>query len=66
VTDAERIGRVYVCDQEHPHFGESGVFTGKMISLLGEPMAEVKLEHCKHGTDGCFVKKGQVRQEKRR
>lgn len=24
-------------------------------------MAEVKLDHCKHGTDACFVSPGQVR-----
>jgi hypothetical protein len=23
-------------------------------------MVEVKLEHCRHGTDGCFVSKGDV------
>jgi hypothetical protein len=23
-------------------------------------MAEVKLENCRHGTDGCFVSKGDV------
>ena len=57
--------RVFVCDPEHPHYGESGVMTGKMISLFGTPMAEVKLDACRHGTDGCFVKKGQVQQEKR-
>lgn len=58
----ERI-RVIVCDPKHPHYGELGELTGKMISLLGKPMAEVKLDHCKHGTDGCFVSKGQVRAE---
>lgn len=57
--------RVYICDPKHPHFGESGVMTGKVISLFGEAMAEVKLDRCAHGTDGCFVKKGQVAREKR-
>lgn len=65
MTDAERIGRVFICDREHPHFGESGTLTGKVISLLGTPMAEVRLEDCKHGTDGCFVVKGQITQERR-
>lgn len=55
--------RVVICDPEHPHYRESGVLTGKVIRFLhwaGE-MAEVKLEACRHGTDGCFVSKGQVR-----
>lgn len=63
---AKDIGRVFICDRKHPHYGESGTLTGKMISLFGKPMAEVKLELCKHGTDGCFVSKGQIQQEKRR
>jgi len=25
-------------------------------------MAEVKLEHCRHGTEGCFVSPGDVRE----
>lgn len=58
--------RVYVCDRQHPHYGESGTLTGKIISLFGTPMAEVKLDACKHGTDGCFVQKGQIAAESRR
>jgi hypothetical protein len=58
--------RIYVCDPEHPHFGESGTLTGKVISLLGTLMAEVQLDDCKHGTDGCFVHKGQIATERRR
>jgi hypothetical protein len=27
----------------------------------GKQMAEVKLEHCRHGTDGCFVSQGDIR-----
>lgn len=57
--------RIYVCDPEHPHYGESGFFTGKVISLFGTDMAEVRLEGCRHGTDGCFVSKGQVAYERR-
>jgi len=55
--------RVFICDTEHPHAGEVGTMTGKIISVLGTSMAEVKLDHCRHGTDGCFVKKGQVMSE---
>lgn len=54
--------RVFICDPDHPHYRESGVLTGKIITMKfsGEQMAEVKLDDCKHGTDGCFVGKGQV------
>lgn len=55
--------RVFICDRDHPHAGEVGTMTGKIISVLGTPMAEVELDHCRHGTDGCFVKKGQVLSE---
>ncbi len=38
--------------------------TGKIITMRfsGESMAEVALEHCRHGGDACFVNKGDVRQ----
>lgn len=65
---SERI-RVYICDPKHPHFGESGELTGKIIAFrhgIGGQMAEVKLDACKHGTDGCFVTKGQVAAEQRK
>jgi hypothetical protein len=55
--------RVFICDRDHPHHGEVGEMTGKIVRLFGKPMAEVKLDHCKHGTDGCFVSKGQVMSE---
>ena len=66
MREAPQKIRVYVCDKKHPHFGESGVLTGKIISVLGTPMAEVTLDDCKHGTDGCFVTKGQIAAEQRK
>ena len=60
--------KVFICDPTHPHYGESGVLTGKIITMrFGDQtqMAEVKLDACKHGTDGCFVTKGQVDAERR-
>jgi hypothetical protein len=59
------VTRVFVSDPHHPHHGEAGVFTGNVIRLFGKPMAELRLENCQHGTDGCFVKVGQVRLEQR-
>lgn len=36
--------RVCICDRKHPHYGESGVLTGEIISVLGSPMAMVELD----------------------
>jgi hypothetical protein len=62
---SERLQRVQIVNRNHPHFEEYGRFTGKIITMkLGsrEQMAEVELENCRHGTDGCFVSKGDVKQ----
>lgn len=59
------LPRVQIVNREHPHFEEYGRFTGKIIAMkfgAQDEMAEVKLENCRHGTDGCFVSKGDVRQ----
>jgi hypothetical protein len=58
------LQRVQIVNREHPHFEEYGRFTGKIITMRfgGGDMAEVKLENCCHGTDGCFVGKGDVKQ----
>jgi hypothetical protein len=56
---------VQIVNREHPHFEEYGRFTGKIVKMKfgrRELMAEVKLENCCHGTDGCFVNAGDVRQ----
>ena len=55
--------RVKIVGREHPHRGEYGRFTGETIRLVtGSVMALVKLEHCKHGTDGCYVSPGDIRE----
>lgn len=55
--------RVTICDRTHPHYGESGIFTGDVITfkLTREDMALVKLDACAHGMEACYVSKGQVR-----
>jgi hypothetical protein len=58
-----KLPRVQIVNRQHPHFEEYGRFTGKIITMrfgAGNQMAEVKLESCRHGTDGCFVSKGDV------
>lgn len=56
--------RVQIVDREHPHFPEHGELTGEMIRLVtGTEMAKMKLDHCQHGTDACYVTQGQVAQE---
>ena len=57
--------RVQIVDPDHPHFPEHGELTGKIITVLGKPMAEMSLDHCQHGTDGCFILQGQVEAERR-
>lgn len=64
MTDQQKAIRVRIVDPEHPHYPEHGEFTGEVISLLGKPMAKVKLDACRHGTDACFVSKGQVAEVK--
>lgn len=54
--------RVRICDPDHPHYPETGRLNGKVISLLGKPMAEMDLDSCRHGTRGCFVSQWQVAQ----
>lgn len=63
MTEDDRLPRVQIVNRQHPHFEEYGRFTGKIITLRfnDEAMAEVKLEHCQHGTDACFVGKRDVR-----
>jgi hypothetical protein len=59
------LQRVQIVNRDHPHFEEYGRLTGKIITMrfgLGNQMAEVKLENCRHGVDGCFVSKGDVQQ----
>lgn len=59
----QKLPRVQIVNRAHPHFEEYGRFTGKVITLpLGKRMAEVSLEQCCHGTSGCFVAVGDVRQ----
>ena len=58
------LQRVQIIDRQHPHFGEYGRFTGKIITMkfgTREQIVEVLLEHCHHGSDGCFVRKGEVK-----
>jgi len=58
------LPRVQIVNRNHPHFEEYGRFTGKIIKMkfgLGNEMAEVTLENCRHGTHACFVSKGDVR-----
>lgn len=55
--------RVRIVDREHPHYPETGVLTGKIVTFpWGEKMAEMKLDACAHGEDGCYVSPGQVKE----
>lgn len=64
---SDRLPRVQIVNRKHPHFEEYGRFTGKIIApIWGGKMAEVTLENCRHGTDGCFVSPGDVREVRER
>ncbi len=65
---SSELPRVQIVNREHPHFEEYGRFTGKVITMKfgGGVMAEVKLEHCRHGGYACFVSKGDVQQARER
>ena len=66
MTDEElKARRVVIVDRKHPHHGESGYLTGDTIVVLGTPMTKLTLDNCRHGTDGCFVKKGQIALDRR-
>jgi len=58
-----KLPRVQIANRKHPHFEEYGRFTGKIITMRfgkKDQMAEVKLENCRHGSEACFVNKGDV------
>lgn len=64
MKEQEQLQRVQIVNRDHPHFEEYGRFTGKIVTMrFGDQctMAEVKLEHCRHGGDACFISKGDVR-----
>jgi hypothetical protein len=63
LTGEPKLPRVQIVNRQHPHFEEYGRFTGKIVTLkfgARKPMAEVKLENCRHGVNGCFVMRGDV------
>ncbi len=57
---SQPIAKVKIIAPEHPHYGECGVFSGKIIKRLGKTMGEVRLDNCPHGISGCFVSQGQI------
>lgn len=59
---AAEFQSVLIVNKSHPHFKEVGRFTGKIITFpWGKDMAEVELDNCSHGTNACFVSKGDVK-----
>lgn len=62
MSDKPLLPRVQIVNRQHPHYEEFGRLTGKVITMRfsKHEMAEVRLEHCPHGVDACFVGKGDV------
>lgn len=59
--------KVLITEKDHPHFGETGIIKvnsrGKVVLTKmpsGSKMFEIKLENCKHASEGCFVKQADV------
>ena len=53
---------VRISNPGHPHYPETGRFTGEVIRLFGKPMAKVDLDNCRHGTAACFVSPGDIQE----
>jgi hypothetical protein len=58
------IPLVRITDPEHPHYPETGRFTGEVITMRfsGKKMAKIALDSCRHGTDACYVSPGQIQE----
>lgn len=59
--------RIGIIAPRHPHTGESGTIVAEAV---GGPRSvgldwQVKLDHCRHGTDGCFVSEDEIRPDRR-
>lgn len=53
--------RVRIVSKDHPHYPETGELTGEIIrTVYKTDMAYLKLDACRHGTEGCYVGKGEV------
>ena len=54
--------RVRIVREDHPHYGEVGVFTGEVIEFneFDGQMAKVKLDACVHGVEACYVNPGDI------
>ena len=52
--------KIRIVNPKHPHYPETGVWTGKVIIVLGARMGKVNLDFCKHGGDSCFVQAGDI------
>jgi len=57
---------VRIVDPAHPHFRETGIWTGKLIRFTFPPydqLAHITLDHCRHGVESCYVSPGQIEQD---
>ncbi len=64
-TDDLTTVRMRISDPDHPHYGESGYLTGEILRMkfTHESMAKLRLEHCQHGVDACYIAKGQIQRD---
>ena len=58
-----RQSLVQIIDPKHPHYPETGHWTGEIIlPVWGGKMGKIQLDNCRHGTDACYVSPGQIEQ----
>jgi hypothetical protein len=62
----DRPVRVRIIDPEHPHYRETGVFTGEIVQFTHwqGKMAKIALDACPHGVHACFVSPGQIQEDR--
>jgi hypothetical protein len=60
--------RVRIIDPEHPHYRETGVFTGEIVQFTHwqGKMAKIALDACQHGVTACYVSPGQIGEDELR
>ncbi|MGW6120466.1 hypothetical protein ACWFRF_15595 [Nocardia sp. NPDC055165] len=45
---------IHITDPAHPHYNEYGILEPENKVMYGA-MTSVRLDNCKHGTNGCYV-----------
>jgi len=52
--------RVRIVNPDHPHYPETGHWTGEVIRVIGVRMGKITLDACAHGAKACYVRPGDI------